>query len=195
MRWALSCLNCLNFFVTSCILYYVQSSSHKEARQRRSDPGASPHAAALVWSGLGLASAEAFGRLLRKAPEAWCRVRAADEEYPCRAPQRHVRARSGQSAATSHRRETLVNAEAVPNVLLLCSLRLLLLPFQRNGLGLLSCLLSPLPQGVCAGASSLPSISPLALRCVCATLSWSILRKGCGGTMITTGGLRAVLII
>lgn len=108
-----------------------------------------------------------FGRLLRKAPEAWCRVRAADEEYPCRAPQRRVRAGCNQSCTTRTDKSVwrcLVNAEAVPGVLLFCSLRLLFavaaIPTKRRRSPLVSVFASASPASVQGPLLSLSSSHP-----------------------------------
>lgn len=82
----------------------------------------------------------------------------------------------------------MVNAEAVPSVLPFCSLRLLLLLFYRNGLGLLPAFVflpvSPMSvQGFSLSLSTPHLTCPLLL--LRNTLNWIFLRKDCSGTIIT----------
>jgi hypothetical protein len=55
---------------------------NKAAWQRQTEPRSQPARGVSKWTGLGLASAEALRQTSRKAPKTWCRVRAADGQYP-----------------------------------------------------------------------------------------------------------------
>lgn len=165
-----------------------QAKQHGKLEQRRPDPGASTrHWAVLVGaaSDVPVRAAEAFS----KAPETWCRVRTAADHDPCTSSTTPSHCQAQPISADEDGQRLWLMLRQSPGVF--CSFvrcGCLLLPFHRNGLGLssvsVSVVASPIKDLVSPFRVSTP---PLALCwSVFPALDWSILRKGCGGTMITT---------